>query len=191
MTRGANLAAVTVSLAEYHHRLAQSGSKLELCEGLIVDAAGGSRAHNDLAVNLTVLLAAAPSWRPVSSEWERRPGRPRRIRLPRVSGRDRHVRRAPHLPGETDTLANPTVVVEVTSPSSEAFDRGKKFAHYRAIASFREYLLVSHQTPMVEIFTRSTGSAWILRGYGPGEHFVLLDASFAVDDVYRAVALEG
>lgn len=60
-----------------------------------------------------------------------------------------------------DTLLNPTLLVEVLSPSTEAFDRGGKFANYRKIASLREYLLVSTQEPRIEHYVRQ-GEAWLL-----------------------------
>lgn len=50
----------------------------------------------------------------------------------------------PEFPNRTeDILLNPTLIVEVLSPSTEAYDRGRKFDHYRTIESFREYLLLS------------------------------------------------
>jgi Uma2 family endonuclease len=44
---------------------------------------------------------------------------------------------------ELDTLFNPTTIVEVLSPSTESYDRGKKFVHYRQLPSLREYVLIS------------------------------------------------
>jgi Uma2 family endonuclease len=62
-----------------------------------------------------------------------------------------------------DTLTNPTVIIEVLSPSTEAYDRGKKFQQYRTLDSLREYLLVSQDRPSVEQFIRQDdGEQWIL-----------------------------
>jgi Uma2 family endonuclease len=62
-----------------------------------------------------------------------------------------------------DTLANPTVLIEVLSPSTEAYDRGRKFDLYRALDSLREYLLVSQDRPRVEQFIRQQDSShWLL-----------------------------
>ncbi len=61
----------------------------------------------------------------------------------------------------TDTLLNPTVLIEVLSPSTEAYDRGIKFRHYRRIVSLREFVLISQDRMMVEHYTRQ-GSNWIL-----------------------------
>ena len=57
---------------------------------------------------------------------------------------------------------NPTLIVEVLSDSTEAYDRGKKFAHYRTIPSFREYVLVSQKEPLVEVFFRRDDGIWQL-----------------------------
>ena len=59
---------------------------------------------------------------------------------------------------QVDTLVNPKVIVEVLSPSTELWDRGKKFEHYRNIPSLREYVLISHDHVLVERF-QSTPTA--------------------------------
>ncbi len=61
-----------------------------------------------------------------------------------------------------DTLLNPILIVEVLSPSTEAYDRGFKAAQYRTIASLQEYVLVSQTEPRVEVFRRQSGGAWLL-----------------------------
>ncbi|HWD20783.1 MAG TPA: Uma2 family endonuclease [Verrucomicrobiae bacterium] len=65
--------------------------------------------------------------------------------------------------GHDDVLLNPTVIVEVLSPSSESDDRGRKFELYRRIPSLREYLLVSQSKPHVEQFIRQASGEWLLR----------------------------
>ncbi len=62
---------------------------------------------------------------------------------------------------EVDTLLNPTVIVEVLSPTTEAYDRGVKFRHYRRIVSLREFVLISQERMQVERFTRQ-GNDWVL-----------------------------
>jgi Uma2 family endonuclease len=59
-----------------------------------------------------------------------------------------------------DTLLNPTVIVEVLSDSTEAYDRGEKFAHYRRLDSLREYVLVAQDKIRIEHYLRQ-GDAWI------------------------------
>jgi Uma2 family endonuclease len=63
--------------------------------------------------------------------------------------------------GTLDTLMNPVLVVEVLSPSSEAYDRGEKFLHYREIETLQEYVLVAQDRVLVERFVRS-GEFWTL-----------------------------
>ncbi len=63
---------------------------------------------------------------------------------------------------QKDTIVNPTVIAEVLSDSTEAYDRGKKFEHYRRIPTLREYLLVSQKEPQIEQFVRADSGQWLL-----------------------------
>ena len=65
--------------------------------------------------------------------------------------------------GTDDTVVNPTVIVEVLSDSTEAYDRGRKFENYRQMPSLREYLLVSQKEPRIEQFVRQESDQWLLR----------------------------
>src|SRR5207248_10203765 len=67
------------------------------------------------------------------------------------------------LDDQEDTLLNPAVIIEVLSDSSEAYDRGKKFEHYRQIPTCREYLLVSQKEPRIEQFIRQPSGEWSLK----------------------------
>ncbi|MGL6096961.1 MAG: Uma2 family endonuclease, partial [Fimbriiglobus sp.] len=63
----------------------------------------------------------------------------------------------------TDVLINPTVIVEVLSPSTESFDRGEKFSRYGDWnPTLTDYLLVSQDKPRVEHFTRQPAGKWLL-----------------------------
>ena len=59
------------------------------------------------------------------------------------------------------TILNPRVIVEVLSPSTEAYDRGEKFGRYRQLDSLEEYVLVSQLTPRVEMFFRQGDGTWL------------------------------
>ncbi|HEX8720096.1 MAG TPA: Uma2 family endonuclease [Pyrinomonadaceae bacterium] len=59
-----------------------------------------------------------------------------------------------------DIITNPDLVIEVLSPSTEAFDRGAKFRAYQTIESLKEYLLVSQDKPLIEQYIRDEGSEW-------------------------------
>jgi Uma2 family endonuclease len=60
-----------------------------------------------------------------------------------------------------DTLMNPALIIEVLSPSTEAYDRGEKFLHYRGIESLQEYVRVAQDHVLVERFVRA-GEFWTL-----------------------------
>lgn len=89
-----------------------------------------------------------------------------------------------------DTLLNPQVIVEVLSDSTEQYDRGKKFEHYRRIPSLREYVLVAQDRPLVERFVRQPDETWVLTVFvGLTAEFALATAPARVPlaDVYRGV----
>jgi len=91
---------------------------------------------------------------------------------------------------DEDRLAqiNPTVLVEVTSDSSEKYDRGAKFNHYKLIAALREYVIVSHRERLIEVHRRADDGTWALaeRG-GAGERVTLtsIGCVLEVDAIYR------
>jgi Uma2 family endonuclease len=63
---------------------------------------------------------------------------------------------------QKDTLLNPTVIIEVLSDSTEVYDRGKKFQHYRTLESLQEYVLIAQQECRVEHYVRQPGNQWTL-----------------------------
>lgn len=90
---------------------------------------------------------------------------------------------------ERDTLLNPRVIVEVLSSSTEDYDRGDKFTHYKTIPSFVQYVLVSQDKPFVEVFTRQLDGTWTCVVYEAGQKIVLpaLECEIDVDQVYAKV----
>lgn len=64
--------------------------------------------------------------------------------------------------GHQDVLTNPALIIEVLSPSTEGYDRGAKFAHYRQLPSLREYVLIAQDRVSVERFARR-GDEWVIR----------------------------
>jgi Uma2 family endonuclease len=94
------------------------------------------------------------------------------------------------LPGTNDTAINPTVIVEVLSTSTEAYDRGRKFEHYRRLESLREYLLVSQDSPIVERFTRENDGRWVLteaKGMAAAIRIEALDIDVPLAEIYDHV----
>jgi Uma2 family endonuclease len=96
-------------------------------------------------------------------------------------------------PPEVDTedplaQVNPTVLVEVTSKSSEKYDRGAKFEHYKRIPSLREYVVVSHREPAIDVFRRGEDGTWSLAergGAGAQVTVASLGCTLDVDPIYR------
>jgi len=89
-----------------------------------------------------------------------------------------------------DTLLNPALIVEVLSPSTEAYDRGFKSAQYRTVESLEEYALVSQAEPRVEVFHRQPGGHWMLSeavGLEAVCHFESLDCAIPLAEIYARV----
>jgi Uma2 family endonuclease len=89
-------------------------------------------------------------------------------------------------PGTTDVLANPRVVVEVLSKSTEAYDRGDKWDAYQRLPSLTDYLLVSQTAARIEHFQRSADGSWQYRLIEAGQVVTLSNgAALAIDAVYE------
>ena len=86
---------------------------------------------------------------------------------------------------DPDAITNPTLLGEVLSPTTEAGDRGEKFAHYRRIESLVEYVLVAQDEARIEVYRRQ-GDFWALREYGTDERAELasLGVSLDVSSIY-------
>jgi Uma2 family endonuclease len=93
---------------------------------------------------------------------------------------------------QKDTLLNPTVLIEVLSESTEAYDRGKKFDHYRTLASVSDYLLISQDQRKIEHFVRQLDHRWLFSAHADLDDVVEI-ASIActlpLRDVYDKVEL--
>lgn len=95
-----------------------------------------------------------------------------------------------YLGAQQDTLLNPTLVIEVLSPSTEAYDRGAKFELYRSIESLREYVLISSERILVERFLRHTTEEWLLTAVNRMEGSIHLDSiglDLRLADLYEKV----
>lgn len=93
---------------------------------------------------------------------------------------------------ETDMVfRSPTLIVEVLSPSTQAFDRGLKFAAYRRLASLREYVLVDPETRVVEGFRLDEHGKWVLYDMSSGAAFeaASIGCSIAMEAVFAGVSL--
>ncbi|MGV3719987.1 MAG: Uma2 family endonuclease [Actinomycetota bacterium] len=148
-----------ISPDEYLALERAADQKSEYINGEVFAMSGGSFAHSTLCANLILEIGLALKGTPCAVKTS-----DLRISIP-----DAGLYTYPDVSvvcGEPefsdeflDTLLNPALLVEVLSPSSEAYDRGVKFAHYQRIASLKEYVLVAQDRVRVERYVRE-GEAW-------------------------------
>lgn len=94
---------------------------------------------------------------------------------------------------EFDTLTNPVIIMEILSESTEAFDRGKKFAYYRKIPTLQEYILISQTEYHVEQYIRSDDSKWEYRSYeGAGQILKMesVQCELPLSEIYWDIKLD-
>ena len=93
----------------------------------------------------------------------------------------------------TDTIENPTLIVEVLSVSTEAFDRTEKFDWYSTLTTFKEYLLVSQKQKRAEVWTYVGDNVWEMRIYKKTTDRLTLktlDCEIVLEELYRGVVFE-
>lgn len=132
----------------------------DFLDGEVFAMTGASFAHNVVVANIVVELSNQLRSGPctvVANDQRVRAGTGRLYTYPDVIV----VCGAPQIEQPGDTLTNPTVILEVLSDATEAYDRGKKFEHFRAIESLSDYLLVSQDRYQIERFTRGAQGHWI------------------------------
>lgn len=96
--------------------------------------------------------------------------------------------------GRRDCLENPTVIVEVLSESTQAYDRGEKFEHYKRIPSLREHALAWQTRPRVEVFRLQPDGTWTASTFDGEESAVSLESigvTLRVGDIYAGIELTG
>lgn len=150
-----------VTEAEYLAFERDSDLKHEYIDGAIVAMVGASERHNRIVMNTSATIYAHVS----ETNCDVFPS-DRRLKItatnqytyPDLSGlcgaldlTDDHL----------DTYTNPLFIIEVLSPNTERYDRGAKFHAYKTIASLQEYVLVSQESPHVEVYRRGEDGQWI------------------------------
>jgi len=157
-----------ISLSEYFEREVASTNKNEYIRGEISAMAGATPTHNQIIGNLFVLLHLALRdlpYVPFVTDL--------RLWIPEaaiVTYPDIMIVAEPItlMEGRKDTIENPILIAEVLSESTEAYDRGAKFAAYRTIPTFQEYLLISQDQAYVEHFSKEAhqeDDRWIFTTY--------------------------
>jgi Uma2 family endonuclease len=162
--------------------------KHEFFDGEVFAMAGGSPRHNALCVGMSAALRAALHGRGCAVfSSDQRIG---------IEGGTRYVYPDTSVvcggvqlrEGTSDVIANPKIIVEVLSQSTEQYDRGLKWESYRRLPSLADYVLVSQSEAQIEHYRRDAGGRWIYRSCGPGERIELTDgAVLDVDAIFAGV----
>ena len=182
------------TLDEYFALEQASDARWEYWDGEIVCMSGGKRQHYLISSNVHYRLSQqlgngpcraftgeTPIWTPTLPPY----------RYPDASVACGELRFQP-IHG-VDALINPVLIVEVLSPSTEAADRGNKFAHYRRLESLREYVLVAQDQVRVERYTRQ-GDEWRLTELSRLEETLQLESigcAVALSRIYAKVLFAG
>lgn len=175
------------SIEEYLVLERISNVRHEYLNGDIFAMAGGTPEHAGICAGLIILLGNAVRDRPCrvyTSDV--------RVRV-QATGLDTYpdisVVCGPVQMDKDDrnAIVNPVLVVEVTSPSSELYDRGAKLEHYHRIPGLREVVLVAHDTQRVDVWRRRDDATWTSESHGPGAAARLdsLGCALPVAEIYR------
>jgi Uma2 family endonuclease len=180
-----------VTPEEYLALERQAETKNEYYNGQIYAMSGASRNHNVIAFNLASIIGTQLRGRPCEAY----------VNDMRVLNVVTGSYMYPDLvalcgkpefeDNQFDTLTNPEVIIEVLSPSTEAHDRGAKFAHYRRLPSLHEYLLIAQDKMSVERYVRS-GEHWIFKEFTHPNDVVKLESiscDLPLDAIYEKVEL--
>ncbi len=172
----------------------QAQCKSEYYAGEIFAMAGASRWHNLIVANVVGELRAQLKGRPCTTY-------PSDMRV-KVSATGLYTYpdvivvcgEAEFEDNQQDTLLNPTLIVEVLSDSTEAYDRGGKFAHYRKLPSLMEYVLIAQTKPHIEHYVRQPDNRWLLSeadSLSDTVHLPSIDCRLALAEVYDKVDIVG
>ncbi|MEB3192689.1 MAG: Uma2 family endonuclease [Snowella sp.] len=187
----ATVAKTFVTLEEYRAIAETSEERYEYCNGEMIVMSGGTATHSAIAINSLVYLGFLlrdTDFRLYNSDL-------------RVWITEYHcgtytdvmaVNHEPEFNGDrTDEILNPLFIVEVLSPSTEAYDRGDKFRKYCSIPSFCEYLVVSQTEFYVEQYFRlEKGDHWQFQTYDQLDQIITLESlkvELPLQEIYRRI----
>ncbi|HEV7844598.1 MAG TPA: Uma2 family endonuclease [Pyrinomonadaceae bacterium] len=176
---------------EYLEFERQAETRHEYLDGLVYEMAGESLAHSQICVNLAGELRAQLKGKPcqaLSPNMKVRTGESGLFAYPDltiVCGEPLFHDR------QRDVLLNPTVIFEALSPSTERYDRGKKFMKYSStIETLTEYILVSQDMPLLEYLERQADGRWLhtfVRGLTEKLYLASIDCEVRLSEVYDRV----
>lgn len=179
-----------ISPEEYLNSERASEIRNEYFDGEIFEMAGASREHNQIASNIIRVLGNQLLEKPCSvfsSDMKVKMEEIGKYSYPDIVV---VCEKEEFEDEKNDVLLNPLVIIEILSDSTEAYDRGEKFAHYQILDSFAEYILISQYFCRVEKFTRQDNETWIYSKYQTAEHVVKIEAvncELPVFEIYRKV----
>ena len=179
-----------ISPEEYLAAEETSPIKHEYIDGDVFAMAGASDAHVTISLNYASLLRShlrGTGCRVFMADMKARLNRSNRFFYPDVmvtcDERDR----------STSLIKSyPCLIIEVLSDSTEAFDRGDKFADYREMETLTEYVVISQTKQRIDCFRRNEEGFWVLQSYKPGDRVYLksIDFYITIEEVYEDVVIE-
>lgn len=180
-----------ISVSEYLQQEELAETRSEYFNGEVFAMAGGTSEHNLIAMNTARELGNQLEDRPClvyGSDQQVQVAETGLYTYPDVSvvcGQPQYE------DPEKRRLLNPVVIVEVLSRSTEAYDRGDKFAHYQRLPSLREYVLIASDKRRIERFSRrDSGNEWILTVCGEASGVMDLSSihcTLSMERVYRNI----
>lgn len=182
------------TLEEYAELEKNSEERLEFFEGNVWSMAGASPKHEDIVINTATELKNKLRGRGCKVF-----GSNLRVKVP--------IYQPYRYPDVTalcespiyenfyglDVLVNPSLIVEVLSPSTEAFDLNEKFTYYKSIESLTEYLLIAQDFPHVVLYTKQDEEVWLHREYNDLSATVFLsslDCEISLAEIYLDIEFE-
>ncbi len=180
----------TYSPQEYLALEVAATTRNEYRDGEIIKMTGGTPTHNELIRAMTVLLSLGLRGKALQVFVT-----DQRLWIP-----DRKIYTYPDVmvvprpialqEGRRDTVTQPILIVEVLSNSTKNYDRSEKFADYRTMPSFQEYLLVDQSKVYVEQYIKQEANKWLLVEHGKLEDRIVLSSlgmEFSLADLYEDV----
>jgi Uma2 family endonuclease len=178
-----------VTPAEYLVAERKAAQKNEYINGGMYERRGGNRIHNLIAGNTAAELWSQLRGRHCEvyvNDMRVKVERTGMYTYPDVIG----LCEEPRFEDENvDTLLNPTVIIEVLSPSTERYDRGEKFAHYRRLESLREYILIAQDIRRIDHYRRD-GDTWVLTEVSEPDSALVISSiscTLRLSDIYDRV----
>jgi Uma2 family endonuclease len=174
--------------AEYLELEEQSEYKSEFYNGEIFAMSGGSRNHSVICVNLNRKLAESLDDKDCilfDSQMKLDIPKLNSFVYPDVMVVCGDIE---FYENRTDIIRNPILIIEVLSPSTESFDRSGKFQYYQTVLSVKEYVLISQEKPMIEVYYKQDERNWLYSvANGLDEKILLrtIQCELALRDIYR------